>query len=658
MGEYFNKLNTLDLRNGGQNQLSPNPDFDGPAKSRRFTDPVCLILLLSLWGVASWIGIWAMQNGNYDTLMHPSDYKGRLCGIDKDSNGDPLPSQWHAVDILSNGVCIDGCAKDNVLNPSVKSDLVCKEDGDLFAMDGCLENGSISADPDILITCGGCMYTMGTNEILNYCVPEFATEVINGVNEAANRRGLEPLDSLNPIKTAPYIKRFLRDMYTSRWIVIGAGIGGSSVLGLFFLLLLCFQGCIVSTFRVSAFLVPLGFGGAGVLAWFAANSYELDQTGIHSDSKIILTRYMGYLFWVITAICFSVLILFRKSFAVDVLITKAAIRPVKEVKMILLFPIFQLIGYIMFMGTIAMWFLFLSTTGGNVEQSEKVFDFDITFTDQQYTKHTHYAFWFLALVFFWTSEFVIALGQLTLTLCFSEWYFTAEKDEGNSVSLWRCTLVTILRHAGTAAFGSMAINIVQIIRAPALWTQKIIKYSSNDNKCIDCIICTCQCCFFVLERYMKFIGRAAYVQTALFGHSFCKGSRESYYLILRNADRISGGTSAGWISITFCKVLICLMVSLVSLFMMHNYYFIELYSMLPITVVIGIIAWFVGNMFTEVVGMSISTLIQCFLADEEMFGNEGSLYVPDELDDFLLNLEQESDVEDDEVVYAEKSTSQ
>ena len=38
---------------------------------------------------------------------------------------------------------------------------------------------------------------------------------------------------------------------------------------------------------------------------------------------------------------------------------------------------------------------------------------------------------------------------------------------------------------------------------------------------------------------------------------------------------------------------------------------------------------------------AVSTIIQCFLADEEMFGNEGSLYVPDELDEFLARLDNQ-----------------
>ena len=60
--------------------------------------------------------------------------------------------------------------------------------------------------------------------------------------------------------------------------------------------------------------------------------------------------------------------------------------------------------------------------------------------------------------------------------------------------------------------------------------------------------------------------------------------------------------------------------------------------------------------------MSISTIIQYFLADEEMFGNEGSLYVPDELDKFLAQLDrqieyEEEDAEDD-LVYMKYTQSQ
>lgn len=40
------------------------------------------------------------------------------------------------------------------------------------------------------------------------------------------------------------------------------------------------------------------------------------------------------------------------------------------------------------------------------------------------------------------------------------------------------------------------------------------------------------------------------------------------------------------------------------------------------------------------IGIAVSTILHCFVADEEMYGNEGSLYVPDELDKFLNKLNE------------------
>ena len=41
----------------------------------------------------------------------------------------------------------------------------------------------------------------------------------------------------------------------------------------------------------------------------------------------------------------------------------------------------------------------------------------------------------------------------------------------------------------------------------------------------------------------------------------------------------------------------------------------------------------------RVLGIAVATMLHCFLADEEMFGSEGSYYVPEELDDFLKQLD-------------------
>ena len=182
---------------------------------------------------------------------------------------------------------------------------------------------------------------------------------------------------------------------------------------------------------------------------------------------------------------------------------------------------------------------------------------------------------------------------------FTKWYFTPEKDEGNDVSMMRCTLSTLFRHSGTAAFGSLLINCVQIIRAPILFVQKQIKRSWADNCFMDAIICSCQCCFFTLERFLKFSSKDAYIQTALCGFSFCKGSHESFYLMKRNSDRLGKARFVRQFSVIFCKMFISLLVAMLSFVLMDNAYGDELYSVTTVSVLIGIIGWYIANFFTE-----------------------------------------------------------
>eukprot|EP00953_Heterococcus_sp_UTEX-ZZ885_P042145 21449-Heterococcus_DN1.PRE.1 len=45
----------------------------------------------------------------------------------------------------------------------------------------------------------------------------------------------------------------------------------------------------------------------------------------------------------------------------------------------------------------------------------------------------------------------------------------------------------------------------------------------------------------------------------------------------------------------------------------------ELHGLIGPTLITGVLAYFMARMFTDVFAMAISTILQCFIADEEMF---------------------------------------
>jgi len=53
------------------------------------------------------------------------------------------------------------------------------------------------------------------------------------------------------------------------------------------------------------------------------------------------------------------------------------------------------------------------------------------------------------------------------------------------------------------------------------------------------ILCLCKCCFWCLEKFMKFINRNAYILTAAQGSNFCKSAKQAFGLIFRNMVRVA-----------------------------------------------------------------------------------------------------------------------
>ena len=379
----------FDVANGATNKLSPPPDFDGPTRHRRITDPLCLLMLLGVWGVSTWIGIWSVQKGDYSVFVHAVDYKGRICGFDKDENGDKLPTLLHPVDYLSNGICIDECPSKSNLEPTSISDLICKDKNDLLSMEGCLSGAEISSDPNTLVTCGGCMYAMGVKRIKNQCVPNSVGSVIDKVNEAAENQGLEPLTEWSRFNLQSYITRFFYDLHTSIYVLLG-GFGVSALIGLLTLFLHLFPNCIAITVWASAILVPVGFGGGGAFLWFSSSTYENDQFGIHSELKTVMVKFLTYAMWSFAGILLGSIIFLRQKITLSIALTKAGTRAIREIKKCVLFPILQFVFYTIFLGTMAVWFIYFSTTGVFVEETKTILGNDITYTVQKFTTLGHY----------------------------------------------------------------------------------------------------------------------------------------------------------------------------------------------------------------------------------------------------------------------------
>merc|ERR1719229_1676435 len=75
-----------------------------------------------------------------------------------------------------------------------------------------------------------------------------------------------------------------------------------------------------------------------------------------------------------------------------------------------------------------------------------------------------------------------------------------------------------------------------MVRTIVSYVESKLKMYNNDLT--RCLIWTCKCCLWCLEKFMRFINRNAYIMCAVKNTNFCKSALAAFNLIMRNLARV------------------------------------------------------------------------------------------------------------------------
>lgn len=310
-------------------------------------------------------------------------------------------------------------------------------------------------------------------------------------------------------------------------------------------------------------------------------------------------------------------------------------------------PIIQSIGLVIFLVPFIIYVLFL-VSSGDLKTTEFSYDDGAggTITSRsryfEYNENTNYAFLFMLFVFFWTTQFIVAHGQLILAMTFSAWYFTkgeARRNVNNGTFFW--ALKKSFVHMGSTAFGGLVIAICKYIRAILNYVQKQTKKSGN--KIAEYIICVLRCCMWCVENCMKFLNKNAYIQIAIYGYSFCTAARTAFFLILRNVARIFAVSRVSAIVTLLGKFFIPVVTTFLAYCaLVYGNDSSEMNGIVLPLICVYVLAFMIAVMFNEIYAMGIQTIILCFIADEEMFENPVDRFVPGTLKNTLTSAQRKA----------------
>ena len=488
----------------------------------------------------------------------------------------------------------------------------CPESDDLskfYCYDGYGGNYSQSVTD---MSQGYCMWQLKSKKIVNRCI---TSQMSDAAETLAKQNNNTFIPNQNDSQT--WYNNFISDIWTLRGYVFGFGLGVSLGVAFLYLLFLRIPLVLFATVWSMILSIEALLIVSTILLWKLAKDWE--DEGIKTDNEILVIRVFEYIGIAFSILYFCLILVLRKRIMLALGIIKEASKALESMPAIVLFPIVQVCGCVAFLVPWLIYMICLASSGEIKNVTYTKYGANLTYKEYHYDDNTKWAFLYLLFCWFWTSQFIVAVGQIFIAMCIVAWYFTKDKSTiGNMTTFWAAR-VTLLYHSGTAAFGSLIIAFFKTIRAVVSYIQH--KAAAHKNKLTECILCCIQCCLYCMEKCIKFLNKNAYIQTAIHGYSFCQAARTAFFLILRNCLRVFAVNMVADFVLMLSKVMIPGLTSL--LFYLAVIYGrnqdTEINGIIAPTVIVFILSYFVACMFTELFGMAIETILLCYIADEEMF---------------------------------------
>uniref|UniRef100_A0A672G5T5 Choline transporter-like protein n=1 Tax=Salarias fasciatus TaxID=181472 RepID=A0A672G5T5_SALFA len=457
--------------------------------------------------------------------------------------------------------------------------------------------------------------------------------------------------------------------YANSWTWILIGLLMSLAVSLVFILLLRFTAGLLLWATILGVILLLAYG-----IWYCSNEWSqlqykqgsevaIVEVGLQTDLQVYLQLRQTWIIFLASLGAMElsillVLIFLRRRVRVAITLLREASRAVGHIMSTLFFPVVTFLLLTVCVSYWAVTALYLASSGdavykvtspdgscpyvnstcnpetfsrSNVSRSPLCLGSQCLFAfyggETPYHRYLFLLQLSNLLVFFWLVNFSLALEQCTLAGAFASYYWARRKPQDiPSCPLFSSFSRTIRYHTGSLAFGALILAVVQLLRVTLEYVEQ--KLRGLDNSLSRFIMCCLRCCFWCLEKFIRYMNRNAYIMVAIYGKSFCTSAREAFFLLMRNVVRVAVLDRLTDFLLFLGKVLIAGSVGVVA-FLFFNKKLPVLQEEVPslnycwvpvLTVAMG--AYLIAHSFFNVYAMCVDTLFLCFCDDLER--NDGS----------------------------------
>uniref|UniRef100_A0A674B1E7 Choline transporter-like protein n=1 Tax=Salmo trutta TaxID=8032 RepID=A0A674B1E7_SALTR len=658
-----------------------DPTFNGPIRKRGCTDIICCVLFMVVILGYMAVGILAWLYGDPRHVLYPRNSTGMFCGIGAQpsvfyfdilkcaTSINVMAAVLNGLQCPTTQVCVEKCPDVFwALNPLAY--LPEAKPQDYFNQSLCVPSFDLASTK------------LNVKEIVDQeLCPFFYTPTISGectlsVITSINRSfpGLSCSDIVNGFNAKEIGVRIFED-FASSWQWIIAALVIAMVVSFLFLLLLRFIAPVMVWVLIFG---VLAVGAYGIYhCWWEYDNYRkstvsITDIGFTTDFKVYLQvkeTWLAFLIIisVVEGILLLTLIFLRTRILIAIALIQESSKAVSHMMSTLFYP---LVTFVLLVVCVAYWgitALYLATSGipvykvvtlnstqGNCGQIGG----NVTCDPQTFYNSTDYSWCpsarcifikynnegllqrnlfnlqiYNVVAFLWCINFVIALGQCTLAGAFASYYWAFSKPSDiPTFPLSQAFIRTLRYHVGSLAFGALILTLIQVVRIILEYLDH--KTRAAQNPCARFLMCCLKCCFWCLEKFIKFLNRNAYIMIAVYGKNFCVSAKNAFMLLMRNIVRVVVLDKVTDLLLFFGKLLVVGGVGVLAFFFfsgrirlpgsnfrteMLNYYWMPI-----IVVVVG--AYLIAHGFFSVYNMCVDTLFLCFLEDLER--HDGTMQKP------------------------------
>ncbi|XP_065803068.1 choline transporter-like protein 1 isoform X3 [Muntiacus reevesi] len=411
------------------------------------------------------------------------------------------------------------------------------------------------------------------------------------------------------------LHRLISGVMTSKEIILGLCLL-SLVLSMILMVIIRYISRVLVW--ILTFLLILGsLGGTGVLWWlYAKQRKSPKETIIPEQPQIAEANLRALLIYAISAtvftvILFLVMLVMRKRVALTIALFHVAGKVFIHLPLLVFQPFWTFFALVLFWVYWIMTLLFLGTAGSAVLNEQGFVEFKISGPLQ-------YMWWYHVVGLIWISEFILACQQMTVAGAVVTYYFTRDKRNLPFTPILASVNRLIRYHLGTVAKGSFIITLVKIPRMILMYIHSQLK--GKENACARCVLKSCICCLWCLEKCLNYLNQNAYTATAINSTNFCTSAKDAFVILVENALRVAAINTVGDFMLFLGKVLIVCSTGLAGV-MLLNYQQDYTVWVLPL-IIVCLFAFLVAHCFLSIYEMVVDVLFLCFAIDTKY--NDGS----------------------------------